>query len=120
MDWTTDCTRNAAAKRSFHATGRARLRRLAAELGLEPAAVRVRSNQGGPAVSGEVTLSAPGLYLQISQPFVGGAATGIMFRRSADPRASGDPNRFAPLALLDDVPTLARRVRDTLGTGRAG
>ena len=118
MDWTQDCTRSAALKRSSHATGRKRLTRLAAELKLEPGTFTVRSNQGGPAVSGEVTLRGRGVYLQISQPFAGSAATGIMFRRSADPSAGGDPNRFAPLALLDDVPSLARRVREGLGTGR--
>lgn len=45
-----------AAKRVFHAEGRTAMQRLAQALGLAAGSYEVRSNKGGPAVSGEITL----------------------------------------------------------------
>jgi hypothetical protein len=53
---------------------------LAAVLGFAPCAFDLRSNEGGIAVSGEVTLHADRLYVQTSQPATGND-TGILFRR---------------------------------------
>lgn len=55
----------ACAKEAMHKQGKTFLRKLAAELGLEKGAYDVRSNMGGIAVSGEVTLHSDDLYVQI-------------------------------------------------------
>ena len=56
MNWYTSCAYNDDQKRAFHATGRKRLKSLAAALGFEPGSYDLRSNLGGIAVSGEVTM----------------------------------------------------------------
>ena len=117
MNWYIPCAYNDAQKRSFHAIGRKRLKALAAELGLAPSSFEVRSNAGGVAVSGEVTLHGEHLYVQISQPATG-ADSGILIRTCKDRKDyTGGPNNFAPLALLDDVPALAVRCRSVLARG---
>lgn len=69
-----------AAKRLFHAEGRIALRRLADALALAPDQFEVRSNKGGPAVTGEITLHADTLWIQLSLgPF--GPGREICFRR---------------------------------------
>src|SRR3546814_2839377 len=62
MDWYTSCSYEPDRKRRFHTVARARLRRLAVELGFPPASFDLRSNQGGIAVSGEVTLHHERVY----------------------------------------------------------
>ena len=103
MNWYTPCAYNDAQKRSFHATGRKRLKALATALGLEAGSFDVRSNLGGIAVSGEVTLHGEHLYVQICQP-----ATGCG-QRHPHPHLPGPqglhrrpPTTFAPLSWLDD------------------
>lgn len=54
------------AKRLFHAEGRAALNRLAEALTLDAGSFEIRSNKAGPAVSGEVTLHAEMLWVQLS------------------------------------------------------
>src|SRR6202047_2748735 len=66
-------------KRLFHSQARARLLDLAAVLGLAPHEYDLRRNEGGIAVSGEATLHADRLYVQVSQPATG-SDTGILFR----------------------------------------
>jgi hypothetical protein len=92
-------------------SARRRLLELAAALGLSPCAFDLRSNPGGIAVSGEVTLHADRLYVQVSQP-APGADSGILFR-SCDGRRDyvGGVNNFASLDLLHDPAALARRIR---------
>ncbi|HEY1261083.1 MAG TPA: hypothetical protein VH397_16560 [Xanthobacteraceae bacterium] len=99
------------AKRRFHTNARRRLLELAAALGLSPCSFDLRSNQGGIAVSGEVTLHADRLYVQVSQPALG-ADSGILFR-SCEGRRNyvGGVNDFASLDLLHDPAALARRIR---------
>ena len=67
------------AKRRFHRHARAQLLKLAEALGLEPHEFDLRSNEGGIAVSGEITMHADRLYVQASQSAMG-ADTGILFR----------------------------------------
>ena len=111
MDWYADCSYEPERKRRFHATARARLRELAAELGLPAGSFDLRSNKGGAAVSGEITLHHDGVYVQVSQPATR-ADTGILIRTCRGRRDyTGGANNFAPLALLDDIPALAARVR---------
>lgn len=57
----------AARKDTLHKAGRSWLRYVAASLGLEPGTYDIRSNQGGIAVSGEVTLHGENIYVQLSE-----------------------------------------------------
>jgi hypothetical protein len=99
------------AKRRFHTQARRRLLELAAALGFSPCAFDLRSNQGGIAVSGEVTLHADRLYVQVSQPALG-ADSGVLFRSCAGRRDYvGGVNNFASLDLLHEPGALALRIR---------
>jgi hypothetical protein len=99
------------AKRLFHTHARRRLIKLAAALGLTPGAFDLRSNAGGVAVSGEVTLHADHLYVQVSQPATG-SDTGILFRSCEGRRDyAGGRNHLASLDLLHRPDELARLIR---------
>ena len=54
-------------KRTFHRQARAFLKALAVEVGLQPSQYDLRSNPGGMAVSGEVTLHGEHLYVQAAK-----------------------------------------------------
>jgi hypothetical protein len=100
-------------KRLFHSQARARLLELAAALGLEGGAYDLRSNQGGIAVSGEITLHGERLYVQVSQPATG-SDTGILFRSCEGRRDYGGKsgrNHFASLDRLHQPEELARLIR---------
>ena len=117
MDWYTACSYEPDRKRRFHTVARARLRRLAAELGFPPASFDLRSNQGGIAVSGEITLHHERIYVQVCQPATR-ADTGILIRTCEGRRDyTGGRNHFAPLSMLDDIPALAARVRTVMAAG---
>ncbi|MGO9474909.1 MAG: hypothetical protein ACLPWS_16135 [Rhodomicrobium sp.] len=117
MNWYTSCACNDTQKRAFHATGRKRLKALAAALGFEPESYDLRSNLGGIAVSGEVTLHHSALYVQICQPATGWDS-GILMRTCQGRKDyTGGPNTFAPLSRLDDIPRLAERCRAVLNEG---
>jgi hypothetical protein len=85
------------AKHLFHSHAQRQLKALAAALGLAADQYNLRSNEAGPAVSGEITLHADHLYVQVSQPATG-ADTGILFR-SCSGRCDyiGGVNNFASL-----------------------
>ena len=118
MNWYTPCAYNDAQKRSFHATGRKRLKALAAALDFKTGTYDVRSNHGGVAVSGEVTLHGEKLYVQISQPATG-ADSGILIRTCKGRKDyTGGPNNFLPLSWLDQIEALAgycQRILDREG-----
>jgi hypothetical protein len=117
MDWYSSCSYEPDRKRRFHTVARARLRRLAAELGFPPASFDLRSNQGGIAVSGEITLHHERVYVQVCQPATR-ADTGILIRTCEGRRDyTGGRNNFAPLSMLDEVPALAARVRTVMRAG---
>ena len=102
------------AKRLFHTHARRQLLVLGAALGLDNGHYDLRSNQGGIAVSGELTLHADRLYVQVSQPATG-SDTGILFRSCEGRRDYvGGVNNFAYLDLLP-----AGRARPAHQTGRA-
>jgi hypothetical protein len=108
------CAYDAAQKRLFHLTGRKRLAALAEALGFASGSYDLRSNAGGIAVSGEVTLHHTALYAQICQPATG-ADSGILIRTcQGRTNYTGGRNHFAPLSLLDDTPALAARCRAVL------
>jgi hypothetical protein len=99
------------AKRLFHTHARRQLRALAAALGLDDDLYDLRSNQAGIAVSGEITLHADRLYVQVSQSCMGPDA-GILFRRCEGRRDYvGGVNNFASLDLLHRPDELARRIK---------
>ena len=80
-------------------------------LGLGDGHYDLRSNGGGIAVSGEVTLHADRLYVQVSQPALG-ADSGILFRRCEGRRDYvGGVNNFASLDLLHRPVELASRIK---------
>ena len=117
MNWYQSCAYDDSQKRCFHATGLKRLRALAKSLGFVPSSFDVRSNSGGIAVSGEVTLHHEQIYVQVSQPATC-ADTGILIRRCKGRKDYvGGRNHFAPLSMLDDLSALASRCRSVLQQG---
>jgi len=110
-DWYARCAYDPEVKQRFHAAARARLRRLATTLDFPPGSFDLRSNLGGMAVSGEITLHHDTVYIQVCQP-ASGADSGILIRTCQGRRDyTGGGNHLAPLRLLDDAPTLAAQVR---------
>jgi hypothetical protein len=100
------------AKRLFHRRARSQLRRLATALGLAPGSYDLRSKPAGIAVSGEITLHADSLYVQVSQSAMGNANS-ILFRTC---KGRKDyvcrPNNFVPLDLLNRPEELAQRIQE--------
>ena len=114
MNWYKPCAYDAEQKRSFHSTGRRRLKALAETLAFEPRSFDLRSNLDGIAVSGEVTLHHEKLYVQICQPATGWDS-GILIRSCRGRKDyAGGRNHFAPLSELDDIAALAARCRAVL------
>ncbi|MDX2264789.1 MAG: hypothetical protein NW215_07435 [Hyphomicrobiales bacterium] len=111
MDWYRPCSYDAEQKRLFHRAGSRRLKHLAVRLQFAPGHYDLRSNLGGIAVSGEITLHHEANYIQVCQPATR-YDTGILIRtcRGRDDFCGG-ANHFEPLRLLDDLPALAARVR---------
>ena len=116
MNWYADCAYHPERKQRFHVVARARLRQLATELHWPKGSFDLRSNQGGIAVSGEITLHHAQVYVQVCQPATR-CDTGILIRTCRDRRDySGGPNHFDALSLLDDIPAFAARVRAVMRT----
>jgi hypothetical protein len=102
------------AKRRFHSQGRAKLRALAELLALHKGSYDIRSNEGGPAVSGEITLHTETVYVQISQSCLGGGM-GVLIRTCKGRKDyTGGRNHWLPLSALKDVRVLAHYVRRVL------
>ena len=75
------------------------------------------SNRGGIAVSGEVTLHADDLYVQVSQSTMGSDA-GILFRSCKGRHDyTGGQNHVSSLDLLNDPVELARVIRQSVPAG---
>ena len=116
IDWYARCGYDAEVKQRFHTAARVRLRQLAKALSFRPKSFDLRSNLGGIAVSGEITLHHDDVYIQVCQPATG-ADSGILIRTCQGRRDyTGGRNHFAPLRLLDDTPTFAAQVRAVMGT----
>lgn len=92
-------------KKALHAKGKTFLKALAAQLGLGTGDYDLRSNLGGVAVAGEVTLHADNLYLQLSDTTFGPGEVRLMYR-SCDHRkdCTGHSNHFVELRRLNDSP----------------
>lgn len=118
FDWNKRAGGDARQKEQFHSVGRTRLRQLAKAMGFQHGTFDIRSNKGGPAVSGEVTLHHDEIYIQIAQSAMG-SNQGVLIRTCKGRKDyTGGPNHFAPLALLDDVDAMARRVRTIMPSTR--
>jgi hypothetical protein len=90
-------------KAAFHTKGKAFLKNLADELNLAPGTFVVRNNKGGPAVSGEVTLHADNIYIQLSQHFGSGSSLKALYRscKSQKDYGGGQNNIVALVDLAD-------------------
>lgn len=98
-------------KFEFHKVGKRQLGRLARALNLTADRYEVRSNRGGAAVSGEVTLHADCIYIQISQSM--GQGNEVLFRACDGMQDyTGKQNHFAPASVLDDPESFADYLRD--------
>lgn len=112
FDFRKDVAYNGAAKRLFHNKARQQLRKLAEALGLQPDAFDLRSNKAGIAVSGEITLHADHLYVQVQQSSMGYDRS-ILFRTCKGRKDYvGGANNFASLDLLHRPEELARRIKE--------
>jgi hypothetical protein len=115
-DWYARCAYDPEVKQRFHTAARARLRRLATTLRFPLGSFDLRSNLGGIAVSGEITLHHDDVNIQVWQP-ASGADSGILIRTCQGRRDyTGGRNHLAPLRLLDDALTLAAQVRAVMAT----
>ena len=116
-DWYKPCAYDGEQKCRFHHAARNRLRRLAQLLGFAADSFDLRSNEGGVAVSGEITLHHHRVYVQVCQPATR-ADSGILIRTCQGRRDyTGGRNHFEPLSMLDDMPTLASRCRAVFQQG---
>jgi hypothetical protein len=90
-------------KRAFHRAARAFLQALAADLPLKPAQYDLRRSPGGMAISGEVTLHADHLYVQVTKS----RCCDILYRR-CDSREDchGGSDHCVSFAELLDAHTL--------------
>lgn len=113
--WLTRCAYNGNHKLSWHLEAQDRLRRLAKELGLSDRTYDIRSNMGGVAVSGEVTLHGEEIYVQVSQSS-GGPSMGVLIR-SCEGRKdyTGGRNQFANIMDLENTSALAEFCRNAVG-----
>jgi hypothetical protein len=114
MNWDKDCAYDEEQKKQFHRIAKRRLKLLANELGFDNADFDLRSNQGGIAVSGEVTLHHERIYIQVSQ-FGTCKDLGILVRTCEGRRDyTGGMNNFFPLTSLDDRGPLITFVKSLL------
>jgi hypothetical protein len=100
---------NAPAKRAFHKESEALLKKLANALGYQPSDYTLSHNQGGIAVSGEVTLHSDTLYVQLSQsvPDFGFMWRTVQHRKDY----TGGPNQWAKWEELGDMTKLAAKMK---------
>ena len=98
-------------KEKYHRAATKQLHKLAKALGLARDDYDLRTNKGGIAVCGEITLHTDTFYCEVSQSSMG-IGSEIMFRR-CDGRKdyTGGPNNFAPAAVLDDAEEFAQYIR---------
>lgn len=116
FDWYRRCSYDTEQKRQFHCHARAKLKALAKKLKFAPESFDIRSNQGGVAVSGEITLHHDAVYIQVCQPATG-ADSGILIRTCKGRRDfTGGRNHFEPLSLLDDLSVLVDYVRAVMSS----
>jgi hypothetical protein len=98
-------------KDALHKQGQTFLKKLAAKLGLQAGQFTVRSNKAGMAVSGEVTLHADHLYVQLSESF-SGPGLQMMYRGCLSQRDyCGLNNQYAKMTDFADEDEQATGLR---------
>ncbi|MFZ2979718.1 MAG: hypothetical protein WA085_01680 [Sphingobium sp.] len=103
------------AKRVFHSEGRAAMRRLAEALSLAEGTYDVRSDKGGPAVSGDITLHGEEVWVRLSLGPLG-ADHEIAYRKvKGRGDHIGDRNRWASVRDLLAPDRFAARLQRELG-----
>jgi hypothetical protein len=106
------------AKKLFLSDGRKALRALADALGLPDASYDIRTNRGGPAVSGEVVLHSDSIYVQLDLGCMGRGRE-VMFRKVAHRQDYvGDRNYWASVQELLTPVRFAARIRRELNLSR--
>ena len=101
-------------KVSFHREARRLMRQLVNALALPKDSYDIRSNKGGIAVSGEITLHGEFIYVQVSQSCLGDGHE-VLFRRCNGRKDyCGEQNHFASADELSDPQCLAGIMRRTL------
>lgn len=97
-----DIAYNEPLKDKFHKEGKRVLKAIAKELNFDKKDYSIRSNKGGIAVSGEITLHHEKVYIQIYQSsFLYG---NILYRKCNGQRDfTGEQNRYYPVELLQDI-----------------
>lgn len=96
------------AKKSFHSAGRTFLREMARRLGLAEGTYDVRSNPGGMAVSGEVTLHGDDLYVQMSESCLS-VGVHLLYRICSSRKDyTGGVNHFVSIADFSEKERQAR------------
>lgn len=105
------CSYDESNKNRFHRDAKAVCREIADRMGLEKGEYEVRSNKGGIAVSGEVTLHTDGVYFQLSQSVMAGLE--IMYRKCNGRKDySGGRNRWMKFAALNDLDKVAKTLKN--------
>jgi len=100
------------AKDKFHRLGKKVLKAIAEGMGLQSGSYNIRSNLGGPAVSGEVTLHGEHIYIQFGQ-FSNGC-NGFMYRSCMNQKDyTGGFNHWMPFEYLIDLPKACKLFQDT-------
>lgn len=98
----------AARKDTLHKAGRSWLRYVAMNIGLMPGTYDIRSNKGGIAVSGEVTLHGENIYVQLSESCLHRGVS-VMYRTCNGRKDyTGGRNNFQKLGDLADLDSMNR------------
>ena len=114
FDWSRPVAYSEERKRQFHLHARGRLRALADALKLSADSYELRSNPGGIAMSGEITLHTERVYVQVLQACVG-VGWGVLVRTCKGRQDhTGGANHWLPLDALNDTATLSRYVRKVM------
>lgn len=101
------------AKLNYHRLGKRVLKAVAAELGLQSGTYDIRSNLGGPAVAGEITLHSDLLYIQFRGPM--GQGLEVLYRSCKGRKDySGGTNRWMRYDDLLDLPRACEGFRRVL------
>lgn len=107
-----DVAYNEDAKKRFHRQSEVVLRRLAGLLGYEANDYELRHNQGGIAVSGEITLHSDELYVMFSQ-LPAGLNDKFLWRVCSHRKDFiGRTNLFAPWTVLRDLEKTAATMKN--------
>ena len=94
-------------KDQFHRTAKAQLKKVAEAMGLTPDQYDLRSNKGGIAVSGEVTLHTDSVYVQVGQFFH--TPLNVLYRTCKGRKDySGGSNHYCTADALEDPEQFAK------------